>query len=103
MNVSGIVIKTAPENREAVIEALKASGLCEVHLHDDEGTIIVTVEGTNTGEEVQKVREIMNIPQVLCADLAYSYSEDETDASLFRLERIRDAVPDALKSRPNDA
>jgi nitrate reductase NapAB chaperone NapD len=31
MNISGIVVKAAPENREAVIEALKTSGLCEVH------------------------------------------------------------------------
>ena len=103
MNISGIVIKTAPQNRERVIEALKGSGLCEVHLSDEQGTIIVTVEGEDTSEEVRKVREIMNIPHVLCADLAYSYSEDETEDSLFRLERIRDAVPDALKSLPADA
>ena len=103
MNISGIVIKTAPENRETVIASLQGSGLCEVHLSDEQGTIIVTVEGEDTGEEVKKVREIMNIPHVLCADLAYSYSEDETEGSLLRLERIRDAVPDALKSLPADA
>jgi nitrate reductase NapD len=103
MNISGIVVKTAPENREVVIEALKASGLCEVHLHDEQGTIIATVEGEDTGEGVKKMREIMNIPHVLCANLAYSYHEDETEGSLFRLERIRDAVPDALKSLPADA
>jgi nitrate reductase NapAB chaperone NapD len=102
MNISGIVVKAAPENREAVIEALKTSGLCEVHLHDEQCTIIVTVEGEDTGEEVKKMREIMNIPHVLCADLAYSYNEDETEGSLFRLERVRDAVPDALKSLPAD-
>ena len=103
MNISGIVVKAAPENREAVIKALTASGLCEVHLQDEQGTIIVTVEGEDTGEEVKKMREIMNIPHVLCADLAYSYNEDETEGSLSRLKRIRDAVPDALKSLPADA
>ena len=103
MNISGIVVKAAPEDREAVIEAMKASGLCEVHLHDERGTIIVTVEGEDTGEEVKKMREIMNIPHVLCADLAYSYNEDETEDSLCRLELIRDAVPEALKSLPADA
>jgi nitrate reductase NapD len=97
MNISGMVVKTAPEHLEQVMETLKASGLCEIHFHDETGKIIVTVEGTDTGEEVKKMRDIMNLPRVLCVDLAYSYNEDELQANLEQLECVRDAVPEALR------
>jgi nitrate reductase NapD len=103
MNISGMVVKTAPEHLEQVMEALNASGLCEIHFHDETGKIIVTVEGTDTGEEVKKMREIMNLPCVLCVDLAYSYNEDAFQGSLEQLERVRDAVPDSLTILPSDA
>ena len=100
MNISGIVVKTAPEHLDRVIECLKASGLCEIHFLDKQGKIVVTLEGKDTNEEIRKLREIMNLPNVLCADLAYSYSEGETVLSLKGLDGNRDAVPDALKSSP---
>jgi nitrate reductase NapD len=78
MNISSVVVRSAPENLGAVLESLRASGLCEVHFHDDSGKIIVTLEGDNIGEEMAKMRDIMNLPHVLSATLAYSYSEDET-------------------------
>jgi nitrate reductase NapD len=103
MNIAGIVVRTAPEHVDQVLETLKASGLCDVHFHDETGNIIVTVEGTDTGEEVKKMRDIMNLPHVLCVDLAYSYHEDGIEGNLDELERIRDAVPNALKSLLSDA
>ncbi len=102
MNISGIVVKTAPEDLNRVVERLKSSGLCEIHFLDGKGKIIVTVEGKDTDEEIRKLREIMNLPYVLCADLAYSYNEDETRLSLDRLDLNRDAVPHALKLFPAD-
>lgn len=102
MNISGVVVKTTPEHLDQVMDDLKASGLCEIHFHDETGLIIVTVEGEGSGEEVKKMREIMDLPHVLCADLAYSCSEDEMEGNPGRLERVRDAVPDALKSLSAD-
>ncbi|HSB31672.1 MAG TPA: chaperone NapD [Candidatus Sulfobium mesophilum] len=102
MNISGIVVKTAPEHLEQVIERLKTSGLCEVHFRDDKGKIVITLQGKDTNEEIRKLREIMELPDVLCADLAYSYSEDETALSLDKLNLNRDAVPNALKTLSSD-
>ena len=102
MNISGIVVKAAPENISRVIETLKASGLCEVHFTDNAGKIVVTLEGKDTNEEIRKLREIMNLPDVLCANLAYSYNEDEMENDLGRIERKTEAVPDALNSFPAD-
>lgn len=101
MNISGIVVKTAPEDLNGVVERLNSSGLCEIHFLDEKGRIIVTVEGKDTDEEIRKLREIMNLPGVLCADLAYAYNEDETMLSLDMFDLNRDAVPHALKSFPD--
>src|SRR3990172_1225997 len=91
INVSGIVVKTAPENSGAVLAELRASGLCEVHFQDGTGKIIVTVEGRDIGEEMQKVKTIMKIHGVLSADLAYSYSEKEMHDAAELIMKIKDA------------
>ncbi|MGE5237971.1 MAG: chaperone NapD [Chloroflexota bacterium] len=81
MNISSVVVKTAPEHLDTVLETLRGSDLCEVHFHDDSGKIIVTLEGSSIGEEMVKMKEIMNLPHVLSATLAYSYSEGDTTGS----------------------
>lgn len=98
MNVSSIVVKTAPEYLDDVMDALKTGGLSEVHFHDKTGRIIVTVEGEDAGEEVLKMREIMNLPHVLSAELAYSYSENELDRAREEIDKSVSAVPEALNS-----
>jgi len=96
MNISSIVVKTAPEKMTGVMENLKNSGLCEVHFHDQTGKIIVTLEGENINEEMNKMKAILNMPNVLSADLAYSYSENEM-LETIECMKTADAVPDMLK------
>ena len=98
MNVSSIVVKTAPEYLNDVMDAFKTGGLSEVHFHDKTGKIIVTVEGEDAGGEVMKMREIMNLPHVLSAELAYSYSENELDRAREKIDRAGSAIPEALNS-----
>jgi nitrate reductase NapD len=97
MNISGIVVKTAPEHLRNVLDNLKSSGLCDVFFHDETGKIIVTLEGRDTGEEVKKMKAILNMPHVLCANLAYSYCEEESGNTVDRSKSVGDAVPDVLK------
>ena len=97
MSISGIVVTTAPEHLSDVLDSLRSSGLCEVFFHDEAGKIIVTVEGKDTGEEVEKMKAILNISHVLCANLAYSYCEEESKNVADLPKRVADAVPDVLK------
>ena len=53
MTISSIIVQTTAEKVEQVIEMLKKSELCEYHLHDEKGKIIITVEGENTGQEME--------------------------------------------------
>jgi nitrate reductase NapD len=99
MNVSSLIIKTSPEHLEKVIEKLRASRLCEVFFHDSSGNIVVTIEGRDTGEEMDRMKAIEKLPHVLGAALVYSYSEEELDRAAELLARGPGGpVPDELKN-----
>ncbi|MFZ2196108.1 MAG: chaperone NapD [Thermodesulfovibrionales bacterium] len=97
MNVSGIVVKTAPEKMAIVMESMRDSGLCEIHFHDELGKIIVTIEGETISEEMMKMKTLQSMPDVLSADLAYSYSENEMQEALKQIKNAV-AVPEMLKT-----
>lgn len=97
MNISGIVVKAAPEQVDVVMGVLRASGLCEVYFHDSAGRIIVTVEGVDTNEEIRKMKEIMGLPGVICANLSYTYNEEEIESALDQMKDALQQVPDALQ------
>ena len=77
MSVSSLVVNVAPQHLEDGIEKLRQSGLCDVFFFDSRGKIVVTVEGENSEEEMEKMRAIQSFPFVLSTALAYSYYGDE--------------------------
>ena len=100
MNISSLVVKVLPENMDPALEALNRSGLCDVHFHDrQKGTIVVTIEGRDTGEEMERMKAIEKLPHVLGAALVYSYSEEELDRAAELLARGQGGpVPEELKN-----
>ncbi len=85
MNVSSIVVKTAPEHMESVINRINEIYLCEVHFSDAEGKIVVTIEGYSIQEQMESMKCIQGMPFVVSANLAYSYCEDELADALERI------------------
>ncbi|NPA88477.1 chaperone NapD [Caminibacter pacificus] len=80
MNISSIIVKTLPQNYDSVWMNLIDSGLCEVHFGDKEkGIIIITIEGKNVEEEIDKLTKIQDIPYVISADMHMSYCEEELE------------------------
>jgi periplasmic nitrate reductase NapD len=100
VNISSLVVKVAPANMALALEALRGSGLCEVHFHDPQkGSIVVTIEGKDTGEEMDKMKAIEKLPHVLGAALVYAYSEAELDAAAkMNAEKPGSPVPEELKN-----
>jgi len=96
MNISSIIVQTLPENLDSVINDLKECEVCDYHFHDDKGKIIITIEGENVGEELEKLRIIEAIDNIISADMQMSYSEDELDRHIKVLNNS-DAVPKVLK------
>jgi nitrate reductase NapD len=82
MNISSIVVKTIPKFLDEVVESLKNTPECDYHMHDEEGRIIITIEGSGVEEELKKLHVIEAIPHVITADMQMAYSEDELDAHM---------------------
>lgn len=96
MNISSIVVQTLPKYLDSVIENLKKSGVCDYHMHDEKGRIIITIEGKNVEEETKKLKVIEAIPYVSSADMQMSYSEEELSNHMEVLENA-DLVPKVLQ------
>jgi len=98
MNISSIVVQTVPERLDEVVASLKACEVCDYHMHDEKGRIIITIEGENVSKELEKLRVVEAIPFVYAADMQMAYSEDELEEQIDFINN-RDAVPKVL----NDA
>ncbi len=95
MNISSIVVQTVPKYLDEVVESLKSCEVCDYHMHDEKGRIIITIEGNGVKEELEKLRVIEAIPHVIAADMQMAYSEDELNEHMEILDNA-DAVPKML-------
>ena len=101
MNVSSIVVQTVPKFLDEVVESLKNCEVCDYHLHDEKGRVIITIEGEDVSEELGKLKVIEAIPHVIAADMQMAYSEDELDANI-KVINESDAVPTVLNDENID-
>lgn len=101
MNISSIVVQTTPEFLEEVVKSLKECDVCDYHMHDEIGRIIITIEGSGVEEELKKLRVIENIPHVASADMQMAYSEDELSAHMDVLDNA-EIVPKILNKEDVD-
>ena len=92
MNISSIVVKTLPKFLAQVVQDLKDCEVCDYHMHDEKGRIIITIEGEGVEEELKKLRIVENIKHVASADMQMAYSEDELDKNMEILNNA-DVVP----------
>lgn len=95
MNISSIVVQTVPKYLDEVVQSLKDCEVCDYHLHDEKGRIIITIEGDGVAEELEKLKVIEAIPHVITADMQMAYSEEELDSHMEVISN-GDAVPKML-------
>ena len=104
MNISAIIIQTKPEYIPSLIKTIQESDICDYHMHDDKGKIVVTIEGKDTSEEIKKLTALQAFEYVISADLHMTYSEDELQENIQVLENA-DMVPKMLNDddlKPED-
>ena len=102
MNISSIVVQTLPKHINEVVESLKNCDVCDYHMHDELGRIIITIEGNGVQEELKKLKVIEGIPHVMSADMQMAYSEDELSSHMEVLENA-DVVPKVLNDNTVEA
>jgi len=101
MNISSIVVQTLPKYLDEVVESLKNCDVCDYHMHDELGRIIITIEGNGVEEELKKLRVIENIPHVASADMQMAYSEEELSSHMDVLDSA-EIVPKVLNEKDVD-
>ncbi len=89
MNISSLIVKTRPEDCAETVKRLSAGGFCEVH-HAENGTIIITIEGEDVSDEIRKMKQVEQTPQVISATLIYAFCEDELESERDKLSRHPD-------------
>lgn len=83
---------------QEVVAVVTNSQLCEYHIHDEKGRIIVTIEGEGIENEIQKLRQVQQLAHVISADMVFSYSEDELDREKDKLLN-NDKLPEWLNNQ----
>lgn len=80
MNLSGIVVICQPPKLSAVAQALSELPGVEVHFEDrDQGKIIVVQEALSIAAEMNGLRRIKALPDVILADMLYHYFEEDPE------------------------
>ncbi len=105
MNISSIVVQCRQEHFDTLKESLEASELCDYHFGDASvGKHIITIEGKDVEEEIEKLVAIQGMPHVIAADMMQTYQEEQLDEEVKQMLASSD-VPDMLNDdtlRPQD-
>ena len=78
MNVSGILVVVQPDRFAAGLDSLRSLPGIEVHQNDpDTGRTVVTQEAETVGAEVDGLKAIKALPDVLYAELVYHRFDED--------------------------
>jgi nitrate reductase NapD len=78
MNISGILVVTAPDNMDATVARLQQMEGIDVH-HTDAptGRIIITQEAETIHDEVDGLKQIRTLPGIILAEMSYHHFEED--------------------------
>jgi len=77
MNISAILVCTPPEHLLPFQESLNALPWAEVHHVEEDGRMIVIVEGENTEEDLARIKALKAMPHAISATMIQYCFEDE--------------------------
>ena len=80
MNLSGILVIVKPQYVDSTIALLNALPGVEVHHRDaDNGRLIVVQEATSVGAEVEGLKKIKQLPNIIVAEMVNHYFADDNE------------------------
>ena len=79
MNISGVLVRSLPENINAVTARLEALTGVEVHGANPDGRLVVTVEESGDRSMADTVVRMQDLPGVISASMIYHQYEEEPD------------------------
>jgi nitrate reductase NapD len=95
MNISGILVVVPPVHTQATIDRLQALPGIEVHHTDaDSGRIVITQEAETIAAEIDGLKRIRALPEIILAEMSYHYFGDDAESV--------DAIPTELEEEGLD-
>ena len=79
IHIASCVAFARPDAVEAVVQAIRASGIAEVPRHDASGRIVVLVERASAREVLDVMDAVRALDGVLAVHLAYQHAESESE------------------------
>ncbi len=76
MNISGVVVRTFPDNIDDVWQTLEQLEGVEVHGANDDGRLVVTIEKQGERDIADLLVHMQDVPGVLSASMVYHQFED---------------------------
>lgn len=96
MNISSVVVQAKSEHIEQLVKIFSNCDFCDYHFCDEEqGKIILTIEGEGVDEEIKKIKIIQQTPKVISADMMMAYSEEELERERANVD-INSPIPTML-------
>jgi nitrate reductase NapAB chaperone NapD len=97
--ISGVLVACRPECLSNMIHRVNAFQWAEVHHTDPKGRLVITIEGADAAESMNRLREIQALPNVLMAEMVECWVEDEGQGEVeggrgpfFRRDKTKDSV-----------
>ncbi len=79
MNITGVLVRARPNQRQSVSRRLAALRGVEVHAVDEDGKMVVTVEEADGSDMSDQLIRVHNTEGVLYASLIYNHFEEMDD------------------------
>lgn len=98
MNISSVVVKCSPKFLKNILDSLENSDICEIYQYDEDGRIVVIIEGESTETESEKLSKIQAMEHVLSAEMVYAYSESEFAANEGQFDRVANSLIETLNA-----
>jgi nitrate reductase NapD len=80
LHISSVVVHARPEAADAAARAIERLRGAEIHQRIADGKLIVTLETAGTGEIMQRIEAINELPGVISAALVYHHWEPVGEA-----------------------
>jgi nitrate reductase NapD len=97
MNISGVLVCAQPDELDRVQQRLPSVPGVDVHFTDEPGRVIVTIEGADTAEDIERLKQVKALDGVLSADMIHYHFEDDDSTTPLNLLEQEDAVPPELR------
>ena len=78
LHIASCVARVRPEAMVSAIERIEAVIGCAVSARDAIGKVVIVIEGASTGNLLDQMDHIRQIPGVLNVEMVYQHAEEES-------------------------